>query len=128
MTLTCHAYTSTTAIFSSHYRNLYVEILCGDIVSRCKHIYTNVTYVYLCIFIFSDTLHIDKQNADAIYIRGMCLYFQDDIDRAFTHFQQVLRLAPDHAKALEIYKVNSKKEESKINFLCIFSTWRIQMF
>lgn len=53
----------------------------------------------------SDALHIDKQNADAIYIRGMCLYFQDDVDRAFAHFQQVLRLAPDHAKALEIYKV-----------------------
>lgn len=39
----------------------------------------------------------------------MCLYFQDDIDRAFTHFQQVLRLAPDHARALEIYKVDRKK-------------------
>lgn len=59
---------------------------------------------------FSDTLHIDKQNADAIYIRGMCLYFQDDVDRAFTHFQQVLRLAPDHAKALEIYKVEKNKK------------------
>jgi len=38
----------------------------------------------------------------------MCLYFQDDVDRAFTHFQQVLRLAPDHAKALEIYKVRRR--------------------
>lgn len=56
-------------------------------------------------YAYSDVLHIDKHNADALYIRGMCLYFQDDIDRAFTHFQQVLRLAPDHVKALEIYKV-----------------------
>ncbi|KAL6447496.1 hypothetical protein ACFW04_000011 [Cataglyphis niger] len=67
-----------------------------------------------------DILHIDKQNADAIYIRGMCLYFQDDVDRAFTHFQQVLRLAPDHAKALEIYKrakcLKKKKEEGNAAF------------
>lgn len=65
--------------------------------------------------IANDVLHIDKHNADALYIRGMCLYFQDDIDRAFTHFQQVLRLAPDHVKALEIYKraksLKKKKEE-----------------
>lgn len=70
--------------------------------------------------IANDTLHIDKQNADAIYIRGMCLYFQDDIDRAFTHFQQVLRLAPDHARALEIYKrakcLKKKKEEGNAAF------------
>lgn len=66
-------------------------------------------WFYNFCFNFSDVLHVDKQNADAIYIRGMCLYFQDDIDRAFTHFQQVLRLAPDHTKALEIYKV--KKDE-----------------
>lgn len=56
---------------------------------------------------YSDILHIDKQNVDAIYVRAMCLYFQDDIDRAFAHFQQLLRLAPDHAKALEIYKVQN---------------------
>lgn len=62
-------------------------------------------YIYMYILFFSYTLLIDKQNADAIYIRGMCLYFQDNVDKAFAHFQQVLRLAPDHAKALEIYKV-----------------------
>ncbi|XP_012227173.1 dnaJ homolog subfamily C member 7 isoform X1 [Linepithema humile] len=70
--------------------------------------------------IANDALHIDKQNADAIYIRGMCLYFQDDVDRAFAHFQQVLRLAPDHAKALEIYKrakcLKKKKEEGNAAF------------
>ncbi|KAL0102585.1 hypothetical protein PUN28_018113 [Cardiocondyla obscurior] len=67
-----------------------------------------------------DSLHIDKHNAEALYIRGMCLYFQDDVERAFTHFQQVLRLAPDHAKALEIYKrakcLKKKKEEGNAAF------------
>ncbi|XP_012058088.1 PREDICTED: dnaJ homolog subfamily C member 7 [Atta cephalotes] len=70
--------------------------------------------------IANNALHIDKQNAEALYIRGMCLYFQDDVDRAFTHFQQVLRLAPDHDKALEIYKrakcLKKKKEEGNAAF------------
>nr|CAD7587376.1 unnamed protein product [Timema genevievae] len=52
----------------------------------------------------SDILHVDKQNADAVYVRGMCLYYQDNVDRAFSHFQHVLRLAPDHTKAMDIYK------------------------
>lgn len=39
-------------------------------------------------------------------IRAICLYFQDNIDKAIAQFQQVLKLAPDHVKALEIYKVS----------------------
>lgn len=60
-----------------------------------------------CMFYFSNILHIDKQNVDALCVRAMCLYFQDNIEKAFLHFQQVLRLAPDHAKALELYKVEN---------------------
>ncbi|XP_001602403.1 dnaJ homolog subfamily C member 7 isoform X1 [Nasonia vitripennis] len=68
----------------------------------------------------NDVLHTDKQNADAIYVRGTCLYYQDNIDQAFKHFQQVLRLAPDHTKALDIYKraklLKQKKEEGNVAF------------
>ena len=42
---------------------------------------------------------------DAIYIRGLCFYNRDNIDKALTHFQEALRLAPDHVKAKEAYKV-----------------------
>lgn len=49
---------------------------------------------------------MDKQNVEAIYIRGKCLYYQECLHTAFAYFQQVLRLAPDHTKALDIYKVN----------------------
>lgn len=62
-----------------------------------------------------DILHFDKQNVDAMCIRAVCLYFQDNTDKAFAYFQQILRLAPDHAKALAIYKkaksLKKKKEE-----------------
>lgn len=34
-------------------------------------------------------LHFDKGNADAIYVRGMCLFYEDNIDSATNHFQQV---------------------------------------
>lgn len=45
------------------------------------------------------------------------MWFQDKDEQAFKHFQQVLRLAPDHKKAMEIYKkaklLKQKKEEGK---------------
>ena len=46
-------------------------------------------------------------NADAVYVRGLCLYYQDNVDKAFQHFQQTLRLAPDHTKAREAYRVKT---------------------
>ena len=45
--------------------------------------------------------------ADAVYVRGLCLYYQDNMEKAFQHFQQVLRLAPDHTKARDVYRVSS---------------------
>ena len=53
----------------------------------------------------NSVLQLDNMNADAIYVRGLCLYYEDNVDRAFSHFTQVLRFAPDHVKAKEIYKV-----------------------
>lgn len=65
--------------------------------------------------IANGVLHLDKGNADAIYVRGICLFYEDKVDQAFQHFQQVLRLAPDHKKAMDIYKraklLKKKKEE-----------------
>ena len=58
-------------------------------------------------FISSDLLRFDSMNADAIYVRGLCLYYQDNVDKAFQHFQQVLRFAPDHTKARNIYRVRA---------------------
>ena len=46
-------------------------------------------------------------NADALFVRGMCLYYQDSIEKAFQHFQQVLKLVPDHHKSKEVYKVSN---------------------
>jgi len=65
-------------------------------------------------------LGLDNMNADAIYVRGLCLHYEDNIDRAVSHFTQVLRYAPDHIKAKEMYKksrsLKQKKEEGNAAF------------
>lgn len=70
--------------------------------------------------IANDILRLENMNADAIYVRGMCLYYDDNIDKAFQHFQQVLRLAPDHQKAKTTYRkaksLLAKKEEGNKEF------------
>uniref|UniRef100_A0AAQ4Q1L4 J domain-containing protein n=1 Tax=Gasterosteus aculeatus aculeatus TaxID=481459 RepID=A0AAQ4Q1L4_GASAC len=47
----------------------------------------------------SDILRMDSTNADALYVRGLCLYYEDCIDKAVQFFVQALRMAPDHEKA-----------------------------
>ena len=54
--------------------------------------------------IVNDMLRSDTRNPDAIYIRGLALYYTDHIEKAFQHFQQVLVLNPDHEKAKKVYK------------------------
>lgn len=70
--------------------------------------------------IVNEILLYENSNVDAIYVRGMCLYYQDNQDAAFNHFQHVLRLTPDHQKAKEIYKkakaLRQKKEEGNDAF------------
>lgn len=65
----------------------------------------------------NEVLAFDKQDADAILVRGVCLYYQDAMDRAVPLFQHVLKLAPDHPKALEVYKrakaLKQKKDEGR---------------
>lgn len=42
---------------------------------------------------------MDSTNGDALYVRGLCLYYEDCIDKAVQFFIQALRMAPDHEKA-----------------------------
>ncbi|XP_013778273.1 dnaJ homolog subfamily C member 7-like [Limulus polyphemus] len=70
--------------------------------------------------IANDILHIDSLNVDALYVRGMCLYYQDFIEKSYSHLQQVLKLAPDYSKALELYRrvklLITKKDEGNEAF------------
>lgn len=68
----------------------------------------------------NDVLRLDQTNADALLVRGLCFYYQDNIERAFLHFKQVLLMAPDHAKARDIFRraklLKTKKEEGNDAF------------
>ncbi|XP_039763268.1 dnaJ homolog subfamily C member 7 [Pararge aegeria] len=70
--------------------------------------------------IANDCLRFDSFDTEALYVRGLCLYFEDKDEQAFKHFQQVLRLAPDHKKAIAAYKkaklLKQKKEEGNEAF------------
>ena len=68
----------------------------------------------------NDIVMKDQMNADAIYVRGMCLYYQDNNEKAFQHFQRVLQYSPDHTKAKVFYKkaklLQAKKEAGNAAF------------
>lgn len=63
-------------------------------------------------------MKFDSASADAIYVRGLCLYFKDNLDKGLTHFSQVLALDPDHNKArimrLKAKSLKEKKENGQL--------------
>ncbi|XP_069490591.1 dnaJ homolog subfamily C member 7 isoform X2 [Ambystoma mexicanum] len=68
----------------------------------------------------SDILRMDATNADALYVRGLCLYYEDCIEKAVQFFVQALRMAPDHEKARLACRnakaLKAKKEEGNTAF------------
>lgn len=58
-------------------------------------------------------MKVDSNSADAIYVRGLCLYYGDNLDKAVQHFQQALQLDPDHAKAKQARLLARKWKELK---------------
>lgn len=66
----------------------------------------------LCFSPFSDILRMDSTNADALYVRGLCLYYEDCIDKAVQFFVQALRMAPDHDKARLACRVSKEVDHA----------------
>uniref|UniRef100_A0A069DN47 DnaJ protein n=1 Tax=Clytia hemisphaerica TaxID=252671 RepID=A0A069DN47_9CNID len=61
----------------------------------------------------NDILRKDQHHSEALYVRGLCLYYQDQTERAYKLFQQLLRTAPDFKKAREAYKKAKNLEATK---------------
>lgn len=57
---------------------------------------------------------MDSTNADALYVRGLCLYYEDCIEKAVQFFVQALRMAPDHEKACIACRVSSQHGDLRI--------------
>lgn len=59
-------------------------------------------------------MQADSTSADAVYVRGLCLYYNDNLDKGLVHFQRALALDPDHANAkLMRLKTKSLKEKKE---------------
>ena len=63
-----------------------------------------------------DVLRNDAMNVDALFVRGLALFYEDKIDKAMEHFKQALIFAPDHANSMSYFKkiksLKQKKEEA----------------
>lgn len=59
----------------------------------------------------------NSTNADAIYVRGLTLYYSDNLDKGLLHFERALQLDPDHkkAKAMRIKAKQLKERKEKGN-------------
>jgi len=59
----------------------------------------------------------DSSSADAVYVRGLCLYYSDNLEKGLTHFQRALALDPDHGNAkmmrLKAKNLKEKKRNGK---------------
>lgn len=60
---------------------------------------------------------MDSTNADALYVRGLCLYYEDCIEKAVQFFVQALRMAPDHDKARLACRVSILLNKSQLRSL-----------
>lgn len=63
--------------------------------------------------IANDVVMKEQTNSDALFVRGMCLYYQDNAEKAFQHFQRVLQFSPDHYKAKSFYKKAKSLQKTK---------------
>lgn len=49
-------------------------------------------------------LRLKVLNSDALWLRGHCLYYMDQPEKAMEHWAQVMRLEPDHVRAAQAYR------------------------
>lgn len=61
----------------------------------------------------NEMLRANNLNAGALYVKGLCLFYQDHLDKARQHFLQVLRVDPDHSKARLAVKDVKELESTK---------------
>jgi DnaJ homolog subfamily C member 7 len=57
-------------------------------------------------------MKVDSNNCDAIYVRGLTLYYSDNLEKGIMHFERTLTLDPDHKKAKQM-RIKSKSLKEK---------------
>lgn len=69
-------------------------------------------------------MKLDNTSADAIYVRGLCCFYTDNLDKAIKHFELALQLDPDNAKAREMRMKSKNLKEKKENGNFLFKSGR----
>ena len=61
----------------------------------------------------SSILQQDQRNVGALFLRGFCLYHKNNIERALSHFQQVLQINKDHERAKTLLNKTKQLKEKR---------------
>lgn len=60
----------------------------------------NCTFVGVLV----QAINLDGSSTEAYYLRGLALYLTQNLDQSKKHFQEALRLNPDHTKSQLAFK------------------------
>lgn len=69
-------------------------------------------------------MKLDPTSADAIFVRGLCLYYTDNLEKGILHFERALQWDPDHKKAKEMRNKAKLLKETKENGNMLFKSGR----
>lgn len=69
-------------------------------------------------------MKLDSTSADAIYVRGLCLYYTDNLEKGILHFERALQLDPDHQKSKRMRSKCKQLKEMKENGNMLFKSGR----
>ncbi|KAM7351329.1 tetratricopeptide repeat protein 2 isoform 2-T2 [Cochliomyia hominivorax] len=106
---------SAIKIAPACYRYRLLKAECLAFLGRCDE----------AVDLAISVMKLDSTSADAIYVRGLCFYYTDNLDKGIKHFELALQLDPDHKKAKEmrIKCKNLKDMKEKGNYLFKFGRY-----
>lgn len=67
-------------------------------------------------------MQADSSNSDAIFVRGLTLYYSDNLEKAILHFERCLQFDPDHKKAKAMRSKSKMIKEKKESGNELFKT------
>ncbi|XP_059220602.1 dnaJ homolog subfamily C member 7 isoform X1 [Stomoxys calcitrans] len=96
------------------YRYRLLKAECLAFLGRCDE----------AVDIAISIIKLDNTSADAIYVRGLCFYYTDNLEKGIKHFELALQLDPDHKKAREMRAKSKALKDMKENGNVLFKSGR----
>ncbi|KAL9927236.1 tetratricopeptide repeat protein 2 isoform 2-T2 [Glossina fuscipes fuscipes] len=96
------------------YRYRLLKAECLAFLGRCDE----------AVDIAISVIKLDSTSADAIYVRGLCFYYTDNLEKGIKHFELALQLDPDHKKAKEMRTKSKTLKDMKEKGNVLFKSGR----